>query len=125
MAAFAGERFLGRIVSNGADATNCSTITNDAGAGPFYVPRNALITIQCDSPEAFVITDSTSAVTKQNGIRLSQWQVLPTSTSSQLTCTSLLSDGGTNFSGSAIVRFTTADAGADGGCTVWDRRGNE
>jgi hypothetical protein len=62
MPAHAGERYLGSIVSGaGADTTNIST------AAPFVIPGGARLTIQCTAT-AYVIGDTTTAVTATNGV---------------------------------------------------------
>lgn len=107
--AFAGEKFLGTIVSAaGADTTNATT------AVPFVIPTGATISIQCTAT-AYVITDDTTAVTSARGINLTTGQLLPTSTASQEVV--LISSVP-----SAIVRVAGPAAV---NCTVWTRRGNE
>lgn len=107
--AFAGEQYLGKIVSGaGADTTNGST------AAPFIVPTGQLVSIQCNAT-AYVITDDTTAVDVDRGIKLSANQFFVTSTSSFQTIivTSTVS---------AIVRIAGPAAVT---CSVWTRRGNE
>jgi hypothetical protein len=107
--AFAGEKFLGTIVSAaGADTTNGTT------AVPFLVPTGQTITIQCNAA-AFVITDDTVAVTTLRGLNLSTNQIFLTSTSNQeiIVISSQVS---------AIVRVGGAGAVS---CSVWTNRGNE
>lgn len=107
--AFAGEKFLGTIVSAaGADVTNATT------AAPFVIPTSALISVQCTAA-AYVITDDTTAVTAARGINVTSGQFLPTSTSNQeiVVISSQVS---------SIVRVAGPAAV---NCTVWTRRGNE
>lgn len=110
-AAFAGERYLGAIVSaTGADTTNDSTAT------PFYVPSDAKITVWCNA-SAIVVTDSRSAVTATTGLPVSANEKFPTSTGTQVRVVSA-----TAANGGAVVRiFGTAAVS----CYVFDRRGNE
>ena len=109
--AFAGERYLGAIVSGaGADTTNASTGT------PFYVPSDAKITIWCNA-SAFIITDTKTAATTTTAMPVSANEKFPTSTGTQAKDTSA-----TAAAGGAIVRIVGSAAVT---CYVFDRRGNE
>lgn len=116
--AFAGERYLGTITSTGSDTTNATTAT------PFFIPKDAKVTMQCDAT-AYVLTDSSSAVTSSNGIKLSSDALFPTSTGSLTKdTTATLADGGTNTGyGGAIIRVISSSGTVS--CKVWERRGNE
>lgn len=112
--AFAGEKYLGAIVSGaGADTTNDSTAT------PFYVPRDAKLTIFCNAA-AYIITDTRTAATTAgtNGLPVTANQLFPTSTGSQVPTIS----SATAANGGAIVRIAGAAAVT---CWVYERRGNE
>lgn len=107
--AFAGEKFLGTIVSAaGADTTNATT------AAPFVIPPSSTITIQCTAT-AYVITDDTTAVTSARGVNLTALQLFLTSTSNQEIVV-------VSSTVSAIVRIAGPAAV---NCTVWTNRGNE
>jgi len=111
--AFAGETYLGAIVSvAGADTSNDSTGT------PFYIPSDAKLTIVCNAA-AYVITDSRSAATTAgtNGLPLTSGEKFPTSTGTQVKVNS-----GTAANGGAIVRIAGAAAVT---CWVYQRRGGE
>ena len=111
--ALAGEKYLGTITSTGSDTTNVTTST------AFYIPPDAKITIQC-SATAYVITDSSSAVTSSNGVKLSADTIFPTSTGSQVR-DAPVTDGGTTKG--AIVRVISASGTVN--CLVFERRGSE
>lgn len=109
--AFAGERFLGTLTSPaGAEITNATT------AVPFVVPTNALLTIQCKTAAAYVITDDTVAVTSTRGVLVGLGVAFPTSTSSQ----NVVFISGAR---SAIVRMIPVSGALS--CDVYERRGNE
>ena len=111
--AFAGERYLGAIVSGaGADTTNNSTAT------PFFVPSDAKLTIFCNAA-AYIITDSNSAATTAgtNGLPVTSGEKFPTSTGTQVKVVSA-----TAANGGALVRIAGAGAVT---CWVYERRGNE
>ena len=111
--AFAGERYLGAIVSGaGADTTNNSTAT------PFFVPSDAKLTIFCNAA-AYIITDSNSAATTAgtNGLPVTSGEKFPTSTGTQVKVVSA-----TAANGGALVRIAGASAVT---CWVYERRGNE
>lgn len=106
---FAGELFLGRIVSAaGADTTNATT------AAPFVVPQSQTITIQCDAI-AYVITDDSTAVSATRGVYLTARQLFLTSTSNQEIVV-------VSSQVSAVVRIAGPAAV---NCIVWSNRGNE
>lgn len=116
--AFAGERFLGIIVSGaGADTTNATT------AAPFVIPPGAQITMACTAaaficaaPGATPSTACTASLAGANpGVPVSASEKFPTSTSTQATATIA---GST----SSTVRIVGAAAV---NCVVWERRGNE
>ena len=112
--AFAGEKYLGVIVSGaGADTTNDSTAT------PFFVPKDTKLTIFCNAA-AYVITDTRTAATTAgtNGLPLTANEKFPTSTGSQVPVIS----SATAANGGAIVRIAGAAAVT---CWVYERRGNE
>lgn len=112
-AAFAGEMYLGALVSAaGAD------ITNDATATPFLVPSDAKITVVCNAA-AYVITDTRTAATVNgtNGLPLASGEKFPTSTGTMVKVVSA-----TAANGGAIVRIAGAAAVT---CWVYARRGNE
>lgn len=107
--AFAGEKFLGQIVSAaGADTTNATT------AVPFLIPQAQTITIQCNAI-AYVITDDTTAVTVVRGLYLAAREKIMTSTASQEVVV-------ISSQVSAIVRIAGPAAV---NCSVWTNRGNE
>lgn len=111
--AFAGESYLGAIVSAaGADTSNDSTAT------PFFIPSDAKLTIFCNS-SASVITDSRTAAntTGTNGLPLTANEKFPTSTGTMVKVNSA-----TAANGGAIVRIAGAAAVT---CYVYQRRGNE
>lgn len=111
--AFAGETYLGAIVSAaGADTSNDSTAT------PFLIPSDAKLTVVCNA-SAYVITDSRSAATTNgtNGLPLSSGEKFPTSTGTLVKVVSA-----TAANGGAIVRIAGAGAVT---CWVYQRRGNE
>lgn len=117
--AFAGERFLGIIVSGaGADTTNATT------AAPFAIPAAAKITIACTAA-AFVCAiplaatpgaACTASLAGANpGVPVSANEKFPTSTSSQYKVT-------VASSSSATVRIVGTAAV---NCVVWERTGGE
>lgn len=111
--AFAGESYLGAIVSAaGADTSNDSTAT------PFFIPSDAKLTIFCNAA-AYVITDSRTAAntTGTNGLPLTASEKFPTSTGTMVKVNSA-----TAANGGAIVRIAGAAAVT---CYVYQRRGNE
>ena len=111
LSASAGERFLGTLTSPaGAEITNATT------AVPFVVPTNALLTIQCKTAAAYVITDDTVAVTSVRGVLIGLGVAFPTSTSSQ----NVVFVSGAR---SAIVRMIPVSGALS--CDVFERRGNE
>lgn len=110
LSASAGERYLGTISSAAVDTTNATT------AAPFVVPTNALLTIQCKSGGAYIITDDTVAVTAVRGVLVSSGVPFPTSTSSQ----NVVFVSGAR---SAIVRILAVSGTVT--CDVYARRGNE
>jgi hypothetical protein len=117
--AFAGERFLGIIVSAaGADTTNATT------AAPFAIPPGAQITMACTAaafvcaaPLASAPTSAcTASLTGANpGVPVSANEKFPTSTSTQATVT---------VAGSTSSTVRIVGTGAVN-CVVWERRGNE
>jgi len=109
--AWAGERYLGTITSTGADTTNATTAT------PFFVPRGAKLTLQCDAT-AYVLTDSSTPVSASNGIKVSGDELFPTSTGTQVVDTS-----STAAAGGAVVRVVSASGTVN--CKVFERRGTE
>lgn len=109
--AVAGERLLGTIVSaSGADTTNDSTAT------PFYVPRDAKITVWCNA-SGYVITDTTTAASATTALPVSASEKFPTSTGTMVTVKSA-----TAANGGAVVRIFGSAAIT---CYVFERRGNE
>lgn len=76
--AFAGERYIGKIVSAaGADTTNATT------AAPFVVPFSQKITVWCDG-SAYVAVDTATASSSTSGaLPVDAREKLPTSTGSQ------------------------------------------
>lgn len=115
LAAWAGVRPLGRVVSAaGADTSNISTAT------PFYVPRTAKLTVVCNAA-AFVLTDTTTAVTDLSGanagIPLVANEKLNTSTGAMV-----IAPTGTAAAGGSIVRISGPAAVT---CWVFERRGSE
>lgn len=113
--ALAGPRPLGRIVSGaGADTSNISTAT------PFFVARPARLTVVCNAA-AFVLTDSTTAVTDLSGANAG----IPVVANEKLnnsTGTLVVAPTGTAAAGGAIVRISGPAAVT---CWVFERRGNE
>lgn len=118
LVAFAGERYLGTIVSAAVDKTNATTAT------PFFVPPNAKITIQCDAI-SYVLTDTSTAVSSTNGVKLAADFIFPTSTTTSPTAA--LGDGGTPWTDGgirgAVVRAIASTGTAN--CKVWQRLGTE
>ena len=109
--AFAGERYLGAIVSGaGADTTNDSTAT------PFFIPSDAKITIWCNAA-AYLITDTKTAVTSTTGLPVTASEKFPTSTGTQVKVVSA-----TAANGGAIVRIVGSSAVT---CYVFERNGRE
>lgn len=128
--AAAGERFLGKIWSDGgADTTNVNTLGGNSA--PFSVPCGAKLTAWCDAA-AFVITDTTlpcvTAVPTAidsgvPGLPVSANEKFPTSSASSGTARAGLSpDGGTAAQGNCTVRICGA---ATVGCNFYERLGTE
>jgi len=120
--AMAGEVYLGKIVSTaGADTTNATTAT------PFYLSPVSKISMFCNA-SAYVITDTTTAVTDSTGanpgLPLAAWEKFPSSLGTMVRITStLLSDGGVNpANGGAVLRIGGAGAVT---CHIYSRRGDE
>jgi len=118
--AFAGEKFLGIIVSGaGADTTNAST------AAPFTINPGAKITMTCTAA-AFICaqppqsgtgsTACTASLAGANpGVPVSANSPFPTSVSTQFTSTIAGNKSATvRIVGTAAVN-----------CVVWERVGNE
>lgn len=114
-AAFAGEQYLGVIVSGaGADTTNAST------AAPFVVPAGSKLTFYCTAA-VLICTDTSSACTVLGGANPGlPWPALtpfPTSVNPRQSVSTTIS-GAT----SSIVRIVGSAAVT---CYVWARYGNE
>lgn len=110
MPALAGERLLGTIVAT-------TDKTNDTTATPFFVPSDAKISIQCDA-SAYILTDTSTAVSASNGVLIGSGVLFPTSTGTQVKVSS-----GTAANGGAVVRAIAVTGTAN--CKVFERRGNE
>lgn len=109
--AFAGEKLLGTLVAT-------TVVNNQTTATPFYVPTSAKITIQCDAA-AYVLTDSSTALTSTNGLKLSADAIFPTSTG--IYRMPALSDAGT--AGGASIQALSVSGTAN--CRVFERSGTE
>jgi hypothetical protein len=110
----AADIYLGTIVTAGTDITNATT------AAPFAVPSPNKLSVQCDAI-AYVLIDTTTAVTASNGAKVAADQLFQTSTSCITPqCTSSLTVGGQT---SATVRAISASGTAN--CKVFRRYGNE
>lgn len=109
--AIAGERYLGVMDVTTSDKTNATVTT------PFFIPPGAKITIQCDAT-AYVITDTTTAVTTSTGVKLSADMLFPTSVGLSNKISS-----GNAANGGATLRAITATGTAN--CKVYERSGTE
>lgn len=128
--AWAGERYLGKIVSSaGADTTNETTAT------PFWVPKGAKLTIVCNA-SAYICVDTTSSCSStgwvdggssQSGLPVTAGEKFPTSVgqvgiSTNPSGSGVGGGGGTLAAGSAIVRIFGSAAVT---CDVFSRDGLE
>lgn len=75
--AFAGERFIGKITTAGADTTNATT------AAPFAVPFSTKLTIWCDAAAYIAVGTTTAASATSGAVPVSALEKFPTSTGSQ------------------------------------------
>lgn len=115
--AFAGEQYLGVIVSGaGADTTNAST------AAPFVVPHGSKLSLYCTAA-VLICTDTASACTvlggAQPGVPWAALTLFPTSVMPNPKSTLTVSISSQT---SSIVRIVGAAAVT---CYVWARYGNE
>lgn len=116
-AAFAGEQYLGAIVSvAGADTTNGST------AVPFVVPIASKLTMYCTAA-ALICTDTASACTvlggAQPGVPVTALERFPTAVNPYRKTANTIT---VSSETSSIVRIVGAGAVT---CYVWTRNGNE
>jgi hypothetical protein len=116
-AAFAGEKYLGAIVSGaGADTTNEST------AAPFVVPLGSKLTGYCTAA-ALICTDTASACTvlggAQPGVPVAATTLFPTSVSPTRKASLTVTISGAS---SSILRIVGSGAVT---CYWWAREGNE
>lgn len=128
-AAWAGENFLGRIVStDGGPVNNASTGYLSAGCAKggacdqaFAMSPSTKITIQCD--EAAIITVNKPGTDAGVGLALTAGQIFPSSTASGNVTVKPLPDGGTYSGG--VVSVAPALGAAAAHCRVYDRQGTE
>lgn len=114
--AFAGEKYLGAIVSAaGADTTNDTTAT------PFFIPPKGKITLWCTAV-TYVLTDSNTAATSAGGsnpgLYVAANTIFPTSVGAQVRITSSATVANTG----AVVRIVGPGATT---CYVYARAGDE
>lgn len=114
--AFAGEAYLGAIVSGaGADTTNSTTST------PFVIPAGSKLTLYC-SAAAYICTDTSTACTATGGanagVPVAATTLFPTSVMVSTRAPTVTISGAT----SSIVRIVGSGAVT---CYVWLRQGNE
>lgn len=123
--AWAGERYLGKIVSGtGADTSNETTAT------PFWVPKGAKLTIVCNAA-AYICVDTATACTatagSNPGLPVTSGEKFPTSVgqvgiSTNPSGSGVGGGGGTLAAGSALVRIFGSAAVT---CDVFSRDGLE
>ena len=109
LCAWAGDRYLGTITSTGSSVNAGST------SSPFSIPTGAKLTVQCDAT-TYLNTDTKTAVTSSNGVKLSADQAWQTSTGYQ----TVTNDGGVP---SSIVNVISSSGTVN--CKVFQRLGTE
>lgn len=117
--AWAGERYLGKIVSGtGADTSNETTAT------PFMVSKGAKITLVCNA-SAYICVDTTTACTatagSNPGLPVTSGEKFPTSVGQVGISTNPTATTGA-ASGGAVVRIFGSAAVT---CDVFSREGSE
>lgn len=127
--AWAGEKYLGKIVSAaGADTSNES----GTSSVPFWIPRGAKLTIVCNAA-AYICVDTSTACTAtagtNPGLPVTSGEKFPTSVGPPYLSTVTVgsghtsTDGGTSLAaGSALVRIFGSGAVT---CDVYTRDGAE